>query len=317
MSEPQRTAFLFAGQGQQYVGMAGALCDRFDVARRTLAEADEALSAPLSTLIRRGPADALTLTANAQPALVAVSVAYHRVLAEHGVRPQVVAGHSLGEYSALVAAGALAFADAIRVVRRRGEAMQGAMPAGAGGMLALIGADPSVAEEVCRRATAGGGRVEVAADNCPGNIVVSGDAEALRRAEGIARGLGCHDVVPLAVSAPFHSSLLVPAAGALRDALVDVEIRPPEVEFIANVTATPVNDPGHIRSNLIRQVFMPLAWRRSLIWILESSAEAVQVGPGRALLGHVKRLRRRFPVRAVDEAQDLDALLCGAGGRAG
>ena len=312
MSESTRTAFLFSGQGQQYVGMGAALCDRFETARQTLAEADDALGAPLSRLIQRGPEDELTLTANAQPALVAVSVAYHRVLAEHGVKPGVVAGHSLGEYSALVAAGSLDFADAVRVVRKRGEAMQGAVPAGQGGMLALIGVDASVAEEVCRRASAGGGRVEVAADNCPGNIVVSGDNEALRRAEGIARALECHDVIPLAVSAPFHSSMLVSAADDLREALADVEVRAPQVEFIANVTGAPVNDPGHIRSNLIRQVFMPLAWRRSLIWILESAGSAVQVGPGRALLGHVKRLRRRFPVRAADEQQDLDALIAEA-----
>ena len=162
--------------------MGAALCERFDVARRTLAEADEALGTPLSVLIQKGPEEELTLTANAQPALVAVSVAYHRVLAEHGVTPTVVAGHSLGEYSALVAAGSLEFADAIRIVRLRGEAMQGAVPAGEGGMLALVGVDTAVAEEVCRRATAGGGRVEIAADNCPGNIVVSGDTEALRRA---------------------------------------------------------------------------------------------------------------------------------------
>ncbi len=306
------TAFLFSGQGQQYVGMGAALCDRYEVARRTLSEADEALGEPLSQLIQRGPEDALTLTANAQPALVAVSVAYHRVLTEHGVKPGVVAGHSLGEYSALVAAGCLRFEDAVRVVRLRGEAMQGAVPAGEGGMLALIGGDRSVAEEVCRRATAGGGRVEVAADNCPGNIVISGDSAALRRAEGIARSLECHDVIALAVSAPFHSSLLLPAADGLREALAEVELRPPRVEFVANVTGTPINDPGHIRTNLIRQVFMPLAWRSSLIWILESVDRVVQVGPGRALLGHVKRLRRRFPVRAADELQDLDVLLAEA-----
>lgn len=309
MSEPLRSAFLFSGQGQQYVGMGAALCERFDVARRTLAEADEALGTPLSVLIQKGPEEELTLTANAQPALVAVSVAYHRVLAEHGVTPTVVAGHSLGEYSALVAAGSLEFADAIRIVRLRGEAMQGAVPAGEGGMLALVGVDTAVAEEVCRRATAGGGRVEIAADNCPGNIVVSGDTEALRRADGIARGLQCHDVIPLSVSAPFHSSLLVPAADALRQALADIDLRPPQIEFVGNVTATTVHDPAHIRSNLIRQVFMPLAWRRSLIWILESSDRVVQVGPGRSLLGHVKRLRRRFPVMAADERQDLEALL--------
>ncbi len=316
MSEPHRDAFLFSGQGQQYVAMGADLCDRFETARRTLAEADEALGEPLSTLIRLGPAAELTLTANTQPALVAVSVAYCRVLAEHGVKPAVVAGHSLGEYSALVAAGSLSFADAIRVVRKRGEAMQGVVPAGEGGMLVLIGADVAVAEEVCRRSTATGGQVNIAADNCPGNIVISGDSAALRRAEGIARALEVHDVVPLAVSAPFHSSLLVPAADDLRRALAEVELKPPEMEFVANVTGTPIADPAHIRTNLIRQVFMPLAWRRSLIWILETSDRVVQVGPGRALLGHVKRLRRRFPVKAADEVQDLDALLAERAGAA-
>lgn len=309
MSSAQRNAFLFSGQGQQYVGMGAALCERFEVARRTMTEADEALGEPLSRLIQRGPEEQLRLTANTQPALVAVSVAYQRVLANHGVRPSVVAGHSLGEYSALVAAGSMNFADALRVVRKRGQAMQGATPAGEGGMLALIGADRSVAEEVCRRAVVPGGRVEVAADNCPGNIVVSGDNEALNRAEGIARGLGVHDVIPLAVSAPFHCSLLVPAADDLRRALAEVQLRAPNVEFVANVTGAPVADPEQIRTNLIRQVFMPIAWRRSLIWLLEVADRAVQVGPGRALLGHVKRLRRRFPVLAADEAQDLEVLL--------
>ena len=308
MTEPAGDAFLFSGQALQYVGMGQPLAERFDVARRTLAEADEALSEPLSRLIREGPAEELTLTANAQPAILAVSVAWARVLEAHGGRPRVVAGHSLGEYSALVAAGSLAFADAVRVVRRRGEAMQAAVPAGEGGMLALVGADLLTAEELCRRATAAGGLVQVAGENCPGNVTVSGSRDAVARAEALAGDLGLR-AVALEVSAPFHCSLLVPAAAPLAEALADVELVPPGPEFWPNVTGEPESDPDAIRAHLVRQVFLPLQWRRTLEGIVGRVRRIVQVGPGRALLGHVKRVQRRFPVLATDAERDLEALL--------
>jgi len=306
---PSGDVFLFSGQALQYVGMGQALCERFEVARRTLEEADEALGEALSACILRGPQEALTLTANAQPAILTVSVAYARVLEAHGIWPRVVAGHSLGEYSALVAAGSLGFADAVRVVRARGEAMQAAVPAGQGGMLALVGLDATGAEEVCRRASAGGGILQVAGENCPGNVVVSGARDAVERAEPIASEVGAHTVVALEVSAPFHCSLLVPAAEPLAEALAAVELRPPGLEFYPNVTGEPEADPDRIRANLIRQVFMPLAWRKTLEQVLPTVRRAIQVGPGRALLGHVKRVQRRFACFAADEARDLDKLL--------
>ena len=308
-----RTAFLFSGQGQQVVGMASDLCETFETARRTLEEADEALGEPLSQLIAQGPAEELTLTANAQPALLAVSTAYARVLDEHLVVPNVVAGHSLGEYTALVVAGSLDFADAVRVVRRRGELMQEAVPAGEAGMVALVGADVFTAEEVCRRVGAEGGRVEIAADNCPGNVVISGSLRDLRRAGQLARGLDVHDAVPLAVSAPFHSAALVPAAEALAETLAATPLAPPRIAFFANVTALPMADPDRIRDNLVRQVFMPLRWRQSVERILAVVDRVVQVGPGRALLGHVKRIQRRFPVFASEDVGDRDRLLSAEG----
>ena len=312
MTEPGGDAFLFSGQALQYVGMGSALCERFPVARRTLEEADEALGEALSAVVLHGPQEELTLTANAQPAILAVSVAFARVCEAHGVWPRAVAGHSLGEYSALVAAGSLRFADAVRVVRARGAAMQAAVPAGAGAMLALVGLDALAAEEVCRRATAGGGLLQVAGENCPGNVVVSGDRETASRAEAIARDLGAHSVVPLEVSAPFHCARLVPAAAPLAEALAAVELRPPALAFYPNVTGIQEADPEKIRAGLVRQVFMPLRWRETLEALLPTVARAVQVGPGRALLGHVKRVQRRFSCLATDEPRDLEALLSGA-----
>ena len=308
MTEAIGDAFLFSGQALQYVGMGQALADRHEVARRTLQEADEALSEPLSRLIREGPAEELTLTANAQPAILTVSVAWARVLEAHGVWPRIVAGHSLGEYSALVAAGALGFADAVRVVRRRGEAMLAAVPAGEGGMLALVGADLVVAEELCRRATAGGGLLQLAGENCKGNVTVSGSADAVARAEALAGDLRVR-AVPLEVSAPFHCALLVAAADALAEALADVELRSPGLEFVPNVTGEPEADPERIRDLLVRQVFLPLRWRQTLEGIVGRVRRIVQVGPGRALLGHVKRVSRRFPVLATDDERDWAALL--------
>jgi [acyl-carrier-protein] S-malonyltransferase len=312
------TAFVFPGQGSQAVGMGRALAEVHAAARAVFDEVDEALGERLSTLIFDGPEDRLTLTANAQPALMAVSVAALRALEAEGIRladaAAYVAGHSLGEYSALAAAGSLTVSDAARLLRARGEAMQKAVPVGEGAMAALLGLDFDVASAVAAEAAAGD-VCEAANDNAPGQVVVSGTRAAVERAVEIAKGRGAKRAMMLAVSAPFHSALMAPAAEVMRAALAEATIRAPIVPLIANVTAAPVTDPDEIRRRLVEQVTGTVRWRECVGTLAGLGvARFVEVGAGRVLSGLVKRIApesTQIAVGTPEEARAAAATLAG------
>ena len=304
-------AFLFPGQGSQAVGMGKALCDQFAVARRVFADADAALGFPVSRLCFDGPMEELTLTANTQPALLTVSDAMTRVLREEfGVQAAWGAGHSLGEFSALVAAGALRFDDALRVVRERGRAMQEAVPPGIGAMAAIMGLDADVVSAVCQEAAAGE-VVSPANLNGAGQIVIAGHRGAVDRAGAAAKARGAKRVVPLPVSAPFHCALMQPAADRLRAVLADVEVAAPAFPIVANVDAEPNTDAARIKDLLVRQVTNPVRWEACVATLARlGCTAAVEVGPGRVLSGLVKRIAPSITCCAAD---DLDAVRALAG----
>ena len=302
-------AFLFPGQGSQHVGMGQALCDRFPEARAVFEEAEDALALNLRELCFGGPAAELNRTENTQPAILAVSVAALRVLeGGGGTAPAWVAGHSLGEYSALVCAGALGLADAVRVVRERGRLMQRAVPVGEGGMAAVIGLEEAAVREVCEEA----GRGEVVAPanlNGGGQVVISGAREAVRRASLLARERGARNVVELAVSAPFHSALMAPAAEGLRDALESVEVQPFRVEVVTNVEAALNSDPERVKPLLVQQVVAPVRWEESMKLLAGLGCDRViELGPGRVLSGLVRRIDRRMSPFNLEKPEDLEKL---------
>jgi len=293
-------AFVFPGQGSQAVGMGIDLCERFAEARLLFAEADEALGFPLSRIIRDGPAETLTLTANAQPAILLVSVAAYRAL---GLEPAAVAGHSLGEYSALVAAGTLAFRDAVQLVHKRGRYMQEAVPNGAGAMLALIGCD----EATIRAAIAAdGGAVDIANDNAPGQIVIAGEREAVRR---VAAATGARQAIELPVSAPFHCRLMQPAEIRLAADLAAVPLADPRLPFYSNVDAARVTTAAAVRDGLARQVSRTVRWTELVRTMIAEQriATIVEVGPGTVLSGLVRRIDRGIERLAVHDAGSLAA----------
>jgi [acyl-carrier-protein] S-malonyltransferase len=307
--------FVFPGQGSQSVGMGRGLAEGFPAARRLFDEVDEALSQRLSRLMFEGPENELTLTENAQPALLAASLAVIRVLeAEDGLdigrHIAFVAGHSLGEYSALAAARALTVGDAARLLRLRGQAMQQAVPVGEGAMAALIGLDVDAARMVAAQATrAGIERDEVCAvanDNAAGQAVVSGHRSAVKRAIAIARDHGARRSVMLPVSAPFHSPLLAPAADAMAAALSQVALHRPVVPLVANVTARPVDDPAEIETLLVQQVTGMVRWRESVLFLAASGVEEIiEIGAGRVLAGLVKRIAPAIPARSVGSPAEI------------
>jgi [acyl-carrier-protein] S-malonyltransferase len=305
-------AFVFPGQGSQAVGMGKALGEAFPQARAVYAEIDDALGASLSTLMFEGPEAELTLTANAQPALMAVSLATIRVLeAEAGLDlsrdAAFVAGHSLGEYSALAAAGAFSIADAARLLRLRGQAMQAAVPVGEGAMAALLGVELDAAREIAESA-AQGSVCQVANDNGGGQIVVSGAKAAVERAIEIAKQRGVKRAVPLPVSAPFHCALMQPAADAMRAALATTAIAAPKAPVVANVTAAPVTEPEEIRRLLVEQVTGTVRWRECVAYMAEAGVDTfVECGAGKVLTGLLKRIAPAAQGLAVGAPADLDA----------
>ncbi|MGE3142810.1 MAG: ACP S-malonyltransferase [Hyphomonadaceae bacterium] len=305
-------AFIFPGQGSQAPGMGKSLFDAFASAREVFQEVDEALSEKLSKLIFEGPEDQLTLTANAQPALMAVSLAAMRALEKEFAVPVTkaafVAGHSLGEYSALAAAGALTITDAARLLRTRGNAMQAAVPVGKGAMAALIGkVDVALAEEIAA-AGAEAGVVVVANDNNVGNVVISGAAAGVDAAIAAAKTRGAR-AIPLSVSAPFHSPLMQPAAEVMAKALEAAAIAPLAVPLVANVTARPVSAPAEIRKLLVEQVTGRVRWRESVEWMAKEGAVTrfVEIGAGKQLSGMVKRNAPDAEALALNEPADLEA----------
>ncbi len=300
--------FVFSGQGSQYVGMGVSL--DHPAARRTFAEADEALGEDLSALLREGPIETLTLTENAQPAILAHSVALLRMLGElhPQIRPAVAAGHSLGEYSALVAAGSLQFQDAVRLVRLRGQAMQAAVPAGVGGMAAIMGLDAPALEALCQEA-ARDEVVEVAGHNSPIQVVVAGHLGALERLMDAAREAGARHCAALQVSAPFHCSLLAPAGEVLSEALEVVDIQPPRFPVFQNATAAASDDPAAIRRALVDQVSNPVRWVECVEAMQAAGAQRfLEFGPGRTLTGLIKRLNRSLETLALDRTGTMEVL---------
>jgi [acyl-carrier-protein] S-malonyltransferase len=305
-------AFLFPGQGSQKIGMGRELADAFASARDVFQEVDDALSQKLSKLMWEGPEDALVLTENAQPAIMAASLAVVRVLEkEMGLdvarHARLVAGHSLGEYTALCATGAFTLADTARLLKTRGRAMQSAVPAGEGGMTALIGAEFEQAEEVAKEAAAGGGVCVVANDNAPGQIVISGTLDALARAADIAKAKGIKRAMPLAVSAPFHCPLMRPAADAMQKALAEVTIRPLAVPVLANVTAAEARDPEAVRGLLVEQVTGRVRWRESMAALRGLGVETTVEFGGKVLTGMVKRIDPSLEMIALEAPADLEA----------
>jgi [acyl-carrier-protein] S-malonyltransferase len=304
-------AFTFPGQGSQAVGMGKALAEGYPEARAVFAEVDDALRARLSQIMWEGPAETLTLTENAQPALMAVSLAAVRVIESRGVALQAkvayVAGHSLGEYSALAAAGTLSLADAARLLRTRGRAMQEAVPVGVGAMAALIGLDYAAAREVAKAAAAGE-VCDVANDNGAGQVVVSGNRAAVERAVELAKAKGAKRAILLPVSAPFHCALMAPAAKVMEEALGAVELKAPAVPLVANVVAGPISDPSEIRRRLIEQVTSMVRWRESIAWLAGSGVDLfVEVGAGKVLSGLAKRIADGAETLTVGAPDDIDA----------
>jgi [acyl-carrier-protein] S-malonyltransferase len=306
-------AFIFPGQGSQAVGMGADIAEAFPAAREVFEEVDDALGEKLSRLMREGPIETLTLTENTQPALMAVSVAVARVLErDFGVpleTARFVAGHSLGEYSALCAAGALTLADAARLLRRRGQAMQRAVPVGEGAMAALIGPKTDVAlAEAAAAAGAEIGVCSVANDNNVGNVVISGTAAAVERASQKAKELGAR-AIPVNVSAPFHCPLMRPAADEMAEALAEVTISTPRAFLVANVTARPTNDPEAIHRQLVEQVTGRVRWRESVEWLAGEGAVTrfAELGAGKVLTGMVKRIVADAEAAALNAPADLEA----------
>ena len=307
-------AIIFPGQGSQSVGMGRGLASQYPEAREVFEAVDDALGEKLSAVIWNGPDEELTLTENAQPALMAVSLATFRVLENQGLNLSIhadyVAGHSLGEYSALAASGALTLADTAKLLRIRGKAMQQAVPVGVGAMAALLGPDFDTVIEIAAKASTDEEICSAANDNAPGQVVISGSAAAVARAIDLAKEAGAKRAVELPVSAPFHCSLMSPAADAMRDALADVEISAPQIPIVTNVTAVSCSDPEEIRSRLVEQVTGSVRWRESVEWLcLNNVTELVEVGSGKVLTGLARRINRELVASAINEAEDVDAFI--------
>ena len=305
-------AFIFPGQGAQTIGMGRDLAETYAAARAVFEEVDEALGQNLSHLIWEGDQDELTLTANAQPALMATSMAAVRALEAEGCafteHASFVAGHSLGEYSALCAAGSLSVADTAKLLRIRGDAMQKATPKGQGAMAAILGLDFDTVADLASDA-AEGDVCQAANDNDPAQVVISGHAAAVERAVELAKARGAKRAVMLPVSAPFHCALMQPAADAMAGALASVTLNAPVVPLVGNVMAGPSDDPALIRDNLITQVTGRVRWRESVMWMAQNDVtEAWELGAGKALSGMVKRIAREMETKAIGTAADIAAL---------
>jgi len=302
-------AYIFPGQGSQFVGMAKAWYDTYDSVREIFDTADQALGFALTELIFEGPAEELQKTANTQPAILTTSIAMLELLKKAGIRPAATAGHSLGEYAALVAAGSLDFSDAVRLVRLRGQFMQEAVPLGQGGMMAVLGLDADKVVEGCRMA-AESGIVEAANFNSPGQVVVAGEVNALKKAQETLKSLGAKRCMMLPVSAPFHSSMMIPAGEKLAVELAKVEIKDPEVPVLANINADYYNSAEQVQDGLIRQVSNPVLWEQSMRRFIADGYDLfVEIGPGNVLTGLLKKIDKQSKFFNINGEGDPEAVI--------
>lgn len=303
-----KIAFVFPGQGSQTVGMGQSVADANEKAAAVFQKADEKLGMDLSGLIQNGPLDKLTRTENAQPALLSVSTAILQALQEAGIHADFTAGHSLGEYSALVAAGALSFEDAVYAVRKRGEYMDEAFPNGAGAMSAVLGLGRGVLQEVAEEVSSEGETVQLANLNCPGQIVISGTAAGIEKAGALAKERGAKRVLPLQVSGPFHSKLMEPAAEKFKAVLDGIAIRDAAVPVIANVDAEVETGAVDIKAKLIRQLYSPVLWEDSVKKMISLGVDTfIEVGPGKVLSGLIRKIDRSVKTYAVQDMETLEA----------
>ncbi|WP_151733926.1 ACP S-malonyltransferase [Paenibacillus tengchongensis] len=303
-----KIAYIFPGQGAQSVGMGKDVYDALPVSHDVFAKGDEALGFGLSRLIFEGPDSELKQTVNTQPALVTASVAYLQALGDQAGKPDYVAGHSLGEYSALVAAGVLRYEDAVRLVRLRGQFMEEAVPGGQGAMAAVLGADREALSALCRNITESGHSVELANVNCPGQIVVSGTLPGVNAVVERVKEAGAKRAIPLEVSGPFHSSLMKEAAERLAVELDKVEFSAPSVPVIANVTAAPVTDPEEIRALLVRQVYSPVLWQDTVEWLIAAGVDTfVEIGSGAVLTGLVRKVDKHVKTVTINSLDSVQA----------
>lgn len=307
-----KIAFVFPGQGAQSVGMAKDVYESVPSSRKIIDQADKILGFSLSSMMFEGPEQELKQTYNTQPALLTASVAYLEALREKGFSPDYVAGHSLGEYSALVAAGVMTLEEAVAVVRARGEFMEQAVPGGQGAMAAVLGADREALSGLCAGIAAEGKLVELANINCPGQIVISGTAEGVAAASERVKEAGGKRAIPLEVSGPFHSSLMREAAERLEGKLKEVKLAEPSVPVVANVTARPASDSGQIRSLLVEQVYSPVLWQDSVEWMIGEGVDVfVEIGPGSVLTGLIKKIDKNVKlvtINSLDSIRELETL---------
>lgn len=302
-----KIAFVFPGQGSQSVGMGKDMYDSLSSARTLYEQADQKLGFPLTQLVFEGPDHELKQTANTQPALLTTSIALYQAFAAKGISADYVAGHSLGEYSALTAAGVLAFEDAVSIVRARGEYMEQAVPGGQGAMAAVLGGEREALADLCAEVTRGGHPVELANVNCPGQIVVSGSKEGVEQIVARVKGIGAKRAIPLEVSGPFHSSLMKSAADRLGDKLATIPFKNAEIPVIANVTAEPVTQAEEIVKLLVQQVYSPVLWADSITWLISQGVDTfVEIGPGNVLTGLIKKIDKSVRTFNVNGLESLE-----------
>lgn len=303
-----KIVFVFPGQGSQRVGMGKDLVEASPEAKTLFELANKAVGFDLSSLIFEGPEEQLKQTVNTQPALLTTSVALYQAFASHGITPDYVAGHSLGEYSALTAAGSLSFEEAVATVRARGRFMEQAVPSGQGAMAAVLGGEREALATLCEEITSQGQLVELANMNCPGQIVVSGSKEGVEQLVSRVKEIGAKRAIPLEVSGPFHSSLMKPAAQKLEGQLSTINIQDAKVPVVANVTARPVTDGTQISSLLVEQVYSPVLWQDSVNWLIEQGVDTfVEIGPGNVLAGLIKKIDKTVAIYNVQDLESLEA----------